>query len=321
MNPFIIIGGCPRSGTTMVRNMLNSHPDVFIFPQTQFINKIWGARRLVNFKKNRLKMLQIIAEDAAVKRSGIDIFSSNRSKSNEFNDYFDEYLDFIRDYCTNNSDGPSFIGDKTPRHVMFVDLLKKNIQTDLKTIVIVRDSRAVIASMKARKLVRSIESGAAIWNFFCKHILFLLRRYSENEILLLKYEDIVVDPLARSKDISKFIGLDYNDSMVKIQNHNSSFIKNKKMGIFSDSLDIWKNNLSLSEINKITYFTKKYLEYFKYETSMISTTDLPVLSHAVYRASLIREVFTLLLMQMGLFPSLFVGVIKNLGKRSVGNKR
>ena len=317
MNPFIIIGGCPRSGTTMVRNMLNSHPDVFIFPQTQFINKIWGARRLVNFKKNRLKMLKIIAEDAAVKRSGIDIFSSNRSKLNEFNDYFDEYLDFIRDYCTDNSDCPSFIGDKTPRHVMFIDLLKKNIKTGLKTIVIVRDSRAVIASMKARKLVRSIESGAAIWNFFCKHILFLLGKYSENEILLIKYEDIVADPLARSGDISKFIGLDYNDAMVKIQNHNSSFIKNTKTGIFSDSLDIWKNSLSLSEINRITYFTKKNLEYFKYDTSMISATGLPVLSRAVYRASFIREVFILFLMQMGLFPSLFVGIIKNLGKRSL----
>lgn len=302
MNPFIMIVGCPRSGTTMVRNMLNSHPDVFIFPQTQFINKIWGARRLVNFKKNRQKMLQIIAEDAAVKRSGIDIFSPGRSRSNRFDNYFVEYLDLIRDY---NGDRKDYIGDKTPRHTMFIDMLKKNIGSNLKTIVIIRDSRAVIASMKARRLVRSIESGAAVWNFFCKHILFLSRKYSENEILLIKYEDIVVDPLARSKDISKFIGLDYNEAMIKIQNHNSSFIKNKKPGIFPDSLDIWKNNLSLSEINRITYFTKKYLEYFKYETSLISTADLPALSHAVYRASLMREVFILLLMQVGLFPSLF----------------
>jgi len=266
-------------------------------------------------------MLQIIAEDAAVKRSGIDIFSHKRSKSNEFDDYFDEYLDVIRDYSADNWDCPSFIGDKTPRHAMFIDLLKKNIKTDLKTIVIVRDSRAVIASMKARRLVWSVESGAAIWNFFCKHILHLLRRFSENEILLIKYEDIVANPVARSKDISQFIGIDYTDAMVKIQYNNSSFVQNEKTGIFPDSLEIWKNNLSPSEINRITYFTKKYLEYFNYKTSATSADDLPLFSHAVYRASLIREVFFLLLMQAGLFPSLYWSIMKNLGRRSVGNKR
>ena len=57
MEAFISIVGCPRSGTTLLRNMLNSHPDIFIFPQTQFFNKIWGSRWLVNFKKNRKQTL------------------------------------------------------------------------------------------------------------------------------------------------------------------------------------------------------------------------------------------------------------------------
>src|SRR5215216_1225373 len=41
----LFIGACPRSGTTLLRVMLDSHPDLAIPHETNFIRRLWWQRR------------------------------------------------------------------------------------------------------------------------------------------------------------------------------------------------------------------------------------------------------------------------------------
>ncbi len=41
MNKFFIVG-CPRSGTTMVQQALNRHPQVVIPPETKYFFSFYG---------------------------------------------------------------------------------------------------------------------------------------------------------------------------------------------------------------------------------------------------------------------------------------
>src|SRR4051794_25851794 len=42
--PFPIIVGCPRSGTTLVRNFLDTHPDMAVPPESHFLVALAGQR-------------------------------------------------------------------------------------------------------------------------------------------------------------------------------------------------------------------------------------------------------------------------------------
>ncbi|MEM7312453.1 MAG: sulfotransferase, partial [Planctomycetota bacterium] len=36
-NPFLFVGGCPRSGTTLLQRMLDAHPELAVANDTHFI--------------------------------------------------------------------------------------------------------------------------------------------------------------------------------------------------------------------------------------------------------------------------------------------
>jgi len=297
---FILIVGAPRSGTTLVSNMLSNHPDIYIFPQTQFFNKIWGARYLYNFKKNRHKMLEVISRDKAVKRSGIDLFFNKSALRNSFDDYFQEYIDLVNDY---NMHRKRYIGDKTPRHIMVIKGLKNKLPVPLKVVAVVRDSRAVLASMKGRNLIKNMASGAAIWNTYARGINSLPRWFQPSDFLVLRYEDIIGDPEAGAMRIADTLGIPYSKKMVEVQDNNSSFLRHDKGGIYNDSLETWRTRLSPDEINCISTLTQINLDHFGYEYDKDVTKKISSGELAAYFFSLAQERLIVLSIKAGVFPA------------------
>jgi hypothetical protein len=307
MEAFISIVGCPRSGTTLLRNMLNSHPEIFIFPQTQFFNKIWGSRWLVNFKKNRKQMLNIISQDRAVLRSKVDMFSLDNLSRESFDNFYVEYIDLIQD---NNKLKKRILGDKTPRHIFFLNKIKKNLKRNVKIIIAVRDSRAVVASLKKRKLIKSVEQGAAIWNFFLKQIVRINKEESADNIMCIRYEDIVSDPKSIGNKIASYLNLEYSESMLDIQESNSSYKeKQGKKGIYTDSITQWKKELKNEEIETLSYLTKQHLKDFNYDVPTVAKR-ISMRSNMTYQFYYISEILILLLMKIGIFPTLAIQNLK-----------
>ena len=312
MKPFILIAGCPRSGTTLIRNMLNAHPEIYIFPQTQFFNKIWGSRRFVNFRKNRKKLLRIIAQDRAVLRDGVNMYSEQNLSRGSFESYYDEYVSVIED---NNIQGKKIVGDKTPRHIFFLNQIIRHMQCDVKTIVAIRDCRAVVASLKKRGMVKSVEQGAAIWNFFLEQIVRLLKELPDDDILCIRYEDLVSEPARITRNLSEFLNLGYSEHMLNISESNSSYARKPQSGIYKDSLYQWQQEFNKDEIEIISQLTEKYLTHFDYRATL-SKPSLALKSRLKYRFYRLAEHAIILMMTMGVYPTQGISLLK---KASIRN--
>jgi hypothetical protein len=318
-DPFILVVGCPRSGTTLVRNMLNNHPDVYIFPESQFVNKVWGSRRLIDYRKNQSKIVEVIstkAFDPAIRRAKQKLFSSVRSTRTTFSDYFFEFIDFVKDY---NLEGKRYIGDKTPRHALFIKEIASNIPYALKVIVVVRDSRAVVSSLLRKGTIKRLEHGAVIWNFFANHLKTVSRQFHDSQLLFIQYEDIISTPEGSAAKMAEHIGIDYSEQMLYITDSNSSYDKDPKKGIYKDSLNQWQDKLSEQEIGTISFFTQENLSRYGYITTT-SNYAPSIISRIFYRLYFFQEAMMYLSMKTGFYPTPSLPKIKKLLKHPLYSK-
>jgi Sulfotransferase family len=138
-SPLFVVG-CPRSGTSLLRDLLRSHPRLSIPPESHFIPRFyeaWGdprtarqakalARRILSLRMVRRWELELEPED----------FSSCRSFAEVVERLFGEFA---------KVDGKPRWGDKTPHYVESLPLLAE-LFPRAKFIHIYRDGRDVARS-------------------------------------------------------------------------------------------------------------------------------------------------------------------------------
>jgi len=72
--PFFIVG-CPRSGTTLLRRMLDAHPEIGVAPETHFarrLNEIRASDPSGSDRETGRRLSDQICERPEVKEMGLD---------------------------------------------------------------------------------------------------------------------------------------------------------------------------------------------------------------------------------------------------------
>ena len=140
----VFIGGCHRSGTTLLGALLGAHPRCLTTPESQFkTDALEGAgvpenhQELLNFV-HRAKQMRSLSRwelDPAT----LDVGAVTR--------FADLLLDFVRAYgeTVNKTSFDVWI-DHTPKNIWHLCLLLSEFP-DAKAIHIIRDGRAVAASV------------------------------------------------------------------------------------------------------------------------------------------------------------------------------
>lgn len=221
----IFIGGCPRSGTTLVQNMLDSHPDIFGGPE--FLH-------LQDFIELRKKLR------GSITREWIDLFCSH--------DGLDQHLrSLILDLFLPLADkhGCKYMSEKSPMNVLvFLELTE--LFPEAHFIHVIRDPRAIVSSLQAvctRAKQKQINiphftadiSSSIAYTSRCFEAGLAALKKAPDKILTVTYECLVKDPERETKKICKFLGLEWNSQMITPQ-------KNKHLGekaITSRSGEIW----------------------------------------------------------------------------------
>ena len=273
-NPVFIIG-VQRSGTTLLRLILNAHSEIAIPEEARFLSPILKKDNInKKYKGNELRnLVRYLKSNSQFALWNFDTtdFFRKIEKANEISVKELVALMFTS-YC--KSEGKNIWGDKS---LFFgsIDILHE-LFPDARFIHIVRDGRDVFDSW--RRMDPSKDNPAVMsldWATKEKNIAKSFNRIPGNKQLTIKYEDLLEQPEEVVKSICEFLDINYEINMLEcykssdryIGKHHSTLIFNK---IDSQNTHKWRKTLSAREIAIFTALSRSLLNNYDYETADIS---------------------------------------------------
>jgi hypothetical protein len=200
---FIFVGGAPRSGTTLLQNMLDSHPDIVGGPEFLHLPNIVDVRN---------KLQNSISKDR------ITEFSSSEKVDHLTRNFIESFLLNLLDRY-----GAQYLSEKTPENVLIFSELME-LFPESRFIQIVRDPRATVSSLLQVGKRTNKKAGFArcqkIWLAIkyvqqCLDAGFDAVRKDPDRILTVSYERLVQDPVVETQRICDFLNISWSEQMTR----------------------------------------------------------------------------------------------------------
>jgi hypothetical protein len=208
--PFVV--GVPRSGTTLLRLMLDAHPDVAIPAETGFllsiVNRPSSAGPLSPIELHRLVTRSPNWQDVALgEREYLGALTSLHPYS-----VSDGLRAFYRLYA--RKFGKPRWGEKTPANLERLQAIAQ-IVPEAHFIHIIRDGRDVALSLRAMWFAPGRDM-ATLGRYWSERIRQARREAERNlRYLEIRYEDLIADPERTLRDVCAFIGLAFDPCMLR----------------------------------------------------------------------------------------------------------
>lgn len=276
--PVHFIVGPHRSGTTFLHSLIGCMPNVAVGFETHFYCRIQPYLE-------ELKTTSNSVEFSNLKTAVTKIMLHN----NEIN------LDWslIRDAFNCNNRGilfstilqscsKSILGnplvwvEKTPSHLMFLDNIREDFENS-KFIIIYRDPRYILTSFLkyTRHLSEPLKLG--FLQKECKYInrcfdkIIEYQRRNINNIFVIRYEQLILDPFVSLKEICQFLGITYKKPTIELYNKaansiilNSEHHKINSRSFYQKNNRTWEDDLSFKERYFIELLLSDNMNVFGY---------------------------------------------------------
>lgn len=274
MEPIFIIG-TERSGTNLLRLILNSHSDIAI-PHPPHIMKNFSALEPLygnlgkdkNFKRlisDVVTMVELHPYPWEIKLDQ-DLILRQARERNLINIFFAIYNQYLA------STGKKRWGCKSTFMIYHV-ASTRNYYPKAKFIYMVRDGRDVAASAKKSIFNRyCVYYTARLWRKEQQIGIDWLGRLSRNEIFLLKYEDLLRNPRNTLESLCVFLDEPFQENMLNFfdtqEAMKSASIslawKNTSKPIIRENANKFKAELTAREIDLFEAIAAGELGYFSY---------------------------------------------------------
>jgi hypothetical protein len=204
--PFVV--GVPRSGTTLLRLMLDSHPELTIPPETHFLPRVIRACR---HGASPERVVHVVARHRRWEDFGIDpeqyLARLWRIEPLEAGPAIRAFYELYAERA-----GKPRWGDKTPGYAVKMRRIER-VLPEARFIHVIRDGRDVVAS-RARKTRRPLPVAVAAKRWKRRVIATRNRSEGLRHYTELRYEDLVTDPEARLRRICELIELSFDPAML-----------------------------------------------------------------------------------------------------------
>jgi Sulfotransferase family len=287
----LFIGGCPRSGTTLLRSLLNNHPDLAIPPETNVVIPAWRKRARYgdlqvadNRRKlaewiydsrgrggQRLRREKFFTREQAIER----VVASQPTLGSVFASVYEMFAE---------AKGKPRWGDKRPRYAGMLDMIFA-LFPNAQFVNLIRDPRAAAASQAPLGWDdedRALASAACTWEWSVRRVDGFAPRLRSDQLLDLRFEDLVRDPEGTLGQICRFADLRGQPEIVE------EMITKPRRGVFNEGwhdrlaepistapIDHWRERIEPREVALVEHVTRHRFERFGYrhEPGLVADPD------------------------------------------------
>ncbi|XP_037938758.1 protein-tyrosine sulfotransferase isoform X2 [Teleopsis dalmanni] len=209
--PLIFIGGVPRSGTTLMRAMLDAHPDVRCGQETRVIPRILQLRS--HWMKSEKESLRL--QEAGITK---EVLNSAIAQ-------------FSLEIIAKHGEPAARLCNKDPLTLKMGSYVIE-LFPNAKFLFMVRDGRATVHSIISRKVtitgfdLTSYRQCMQKWNHAIEVMYDQCQDIGKERCMMVYYEQLVLHPEEWMRKILKFLDVPWNDSVL----HHEEFI-NKPNGV------------------------------------------------------------------------------------------
>jgi hypothetical protein len=265
--PPIFIVGSPRSGTSLLRNLLSRHPRIGISNETRFFADIYKRRSAfgpLDKIENRKRLVDQYLSTARVQWLEVDL-DGLRQRLLERATSYREFLATVMQYHI-DSHHKQRCGEKTPHHALHTELLSEWFPSAY-IIHLVRDPRDVVASLQRMAWAhKSVVNNALIWLLFNRGA---ERSRHRPQYLLVHYEDLAGAPELELARICQHIGETWPDDIPVAAEDPEPYAWPMSIHrkVTRDRVQKWKSQLTPKEVALVEEVAGARLEKYGYERS------------------------------------------------------
>jgi Sulfotransferase family len=218
--PFFIVGAA-RSGTTLLRFMLDRHPDVAIPGESHFIAPMWARRRRYGRDdriEDREAWLRDLLTLGTFRRWGLPVEAVRHELDPIDAPTFAQAIEAVFVACA-RSGGKTRWGDKTPDNVEHISLLAR-IFPKARFVHLVRDGRDVaLSTIALRRLHRRAATAAYFWARAFRQGRGAASSLGPARYLEVRYETVLDDPEGEIRRLCRFLDLPFDPVMLEHDQH------------------------------------------------------------------------------------------------------
>jgi hypothetical protein len=270
----LFIVGAPRSGTTLLTSFLASHPNIISGAETQFFNKIGIGTKSLNaaLKDKNWPTAAVALMEKRLTLSGqsvLDLYEKTPDYLMKFLSARQPSLKAMLESIVvpENFDSTQIRWlEKTPNHLNHLTELGESFP-NAKIILIHRDFRDSASSIpKLPWATDSIVENAALITSWFENL-----DSRREDILFVKYEDLVLDCKGTLERVFEFIGEEFFDEILMRQNAGDvttlgePWKKDVHMEIDTSNLAKWQSDMSPDVLRQVEAITHDILKRFNYE--------------------------------------------------------
>ena len=281
----IFIAGSERSGTTLLRLMLHSHPRIAIPPQTKYLRKLYKRRLLfgnLHKEKNREKLAKWFLDhfDESTKLNDLEIDQESVRKWILESKSLGAALAAPWIYYA-QSQGKQRWGDKRPYYIHHMEKLRQ-LYPDAQVINVLRDCRDVVASLKEMPWWNnSVNYSILNWKSAIQCGINARTKTKLDEYLELRYEDLLTEPERELQRVCQFLGESYDPGMLQFRELAKQVVPDYKLDWHSatreplntSSVGRWEKDLSTAEMSVVEWATGDEMVQFGYTLSKAQDPD------------------------------------------------
>lgn len=312
----ILITGVFRSGTTLISQILNNHPEISItYDSVNFMRFCYGCYDPIQNKENVKKLISEVYDRVNVrwglsfnKKAVLDkVFEDNVTYASIYNVLMSDLL--------LNDDKAKIWGEKTTlvwsQIPNFFDMFPNG-----RVIHIIRDPRAVLASWKKMTHAPGYDYLDAVFNCIdsMKKSNIYKNTYTDENYISVRFETLVKYPESVAREVCQKLNIKFYDELTNPKQFlnksgerwkGNSMFENNLTEISTSSLDTWKKKLESWEIAFIQKLMPNLLSDYGYEMENINKVNFDTIIDKILSSDLVSHgALNLLLTKNGLerFP-------------------